>query len=891
VGFAIAVVLLPLLAAVFAVPSARLSERFAIILAACALGGSAACALALAPGALSVPVEVLLPWAAPLGPDLALRADALGVILATLVGGVGACVVVYIGGYLRGEPGLGRLLATLLSFAAAMQLLALADDLWLVFVAWELTSVCSYLLVLHTRTPEALKAGTTALLVTGLGGLVLLAGLLLVQQATGVTRLSELGAARDVLLASPLCTAALVCVVIGCATKSALFPFHFWLPGAMAAPTPVSAYLHAATMVKAGIFLLARVHPGFGGTALWEGLVGGLGALTILAACCRLPLADDLKQLLAWSTVLALGTLAVLLSLDSAEAALAVVVLLIAHAAYKGTLFLTVGSIDHGTGTRSLARLGHLRRAMPWTALAGLLGAASMMGLPPFAGFVAKEQIKLAGGGWLASGSLLLSAVALVAVAWWVGIRPFWRRRADPTLQPHESGPAIIVPALVLAVLGMGLGVGGAWLLSPLAMRAAADLAGQAVDGGLPILPTAWAKAGVAVLILALGLTAAWQRERLAAATAHLPRDLCQRAWEAGVHGLVALGRACVHVTQHGDLRGYLAVTLLVGAGLAAPGLAGLDRTLAAGPVPLWIWPLCALLAVGAAVAAFAHTRLAAVAGLGAVGYGMAMIFLALGAPDLALTQVLVETLVVVLLVLAFRHLPELRVAARPERWRWLHAAVAVIAGIAATGLVLAAQQQQLAPHLGDRLIAAAWERGLGANAVNVILVDIRALDTFGEITVLLLAAIGVAALVAPGAKPRIAIARSPILAAASRLILPLAALLALFLWWRGHHQPGGGFAAGLCLGAAVVLIAAVRGGVAARRTLRASPLAWAGGGLALAWLAGMIGLVAGGGFLFPHWLGPLGTPMLFDLGVFVLVVGIVVMSVERLLEAEEGAA
>lgn len=325
----------PLLGALLVLPARRFGTGGPTAVAALSLLGSAASAVCLVPAALTSPVTLGMSWTAPLGPDLHLRADALGIVLAFLVAGIGACIAVYCGTYLHDDPGLGRLLATLLTFASAMQLIAVADDAWLLFVAWEMTSVCSYLLVMHTRSAEALKAATTALLVTGLGGLGLLAGLSLTQMATGRVRLSELGAAREVLLASPLFAPALVCIVLGAATKSALFPFHFWLPGAMAAPSPVSAYLHAA---------------------------------------------------------------------NGADAALALVVLLIAHAGYKGTLFLEVGSIDHGTGTRSMSRLGGLGRKMPWTALAAGLGAASMMGLPPFAGFVAKEQIKLAGSGagWLA---------------------------------------------------------------------------------------------------------------------------------------------------------------------------------------------------------------------------------------------------------------------------------------------------------------------------------------------------------------------------------------------------------------------------------------------------------------------------------------------------------
>ena len=881
----------PWLAAPWLPLTQRRSPALAAGLAAAALALPAVAAFLLAVPALDQPRTFFAAWAAPLGPDLALRADALGLLLAGMVTLVGVAVVVYASGYLHGDPGLGRLYATLLTFAGAMLLLAVAEDLWLVFIAWEMTSVCSYLLVMHTRTPEARRAATTALLVTGAGGLSLMAGLLLLQQGCGITRMSELAGVREVLQASPLYLPALFCLVAGCATKSALFPFHFWLPGAMAAPAPVSAYLHAATMVKAGIFLLARLHPGLGGTAAWEALLGGLGLLTVLTAARRLPGADDLKQMLAWSTVLALGTMAVLLSLDTPQAAFALVLLLAAHAAYKGTLFLTVGSIDHGAGTRDLRRLGGLRRSMPWTAAAAALGAASMMGLPPFAGFVAKEQVKLAGAGaeWWPTATLLFSGIMLVAVAAWTGFRPFFGRVREAEAHAHESGPAMTLPLVLLGIVGLGVGLAAAPWLAPWFMRAAEDVSRAAVTAGMAPWPSTSGKALVAAGIVAAGLALASLREPLARILGRRAVDACGRVWDALVHGCVSAGRVCIRLTQHGDLRGYIGVVFAATGVLVVPAFLRMSFQLEPGPpVEMWVWVPALILSTGAWLAPNSPTRMVVVAGLGAVGYGMALLYIGLGAPDVALTQVLVDTLSVVLLVIAFRQLPPI-----PHRsWRergLLAPAAALCVGAAAALLVLAVHQAGSSPPgLAARLMEAAWTRGRGANTVNVILVDIRALDTLGEITVLLIASVGVAALIPSMARPRMLIARSPILMEACRHVFALAALLAAFLWWRGHNAPGGGFAAGLCLAASVLLIAAARGVEAARRALGRPALQWVMAGLGLAVLSGMVGMVAGDGFMHPMWWGPVGTPLLFDLGVMALVTGSIVYAAEQLLEAEE---
>jgi multicomponent Na+:H+ antiporter subunit A len=900
--------LIPALAAPLVLALHRWRPGAAVAAAvAASLAATVAAALLASPAAAGAPAVLDLAWAAPLGPDLHLRADAWGVLFSLIIAGIGAVVCAYAGSYAHGERSLGALLAHLLGFQAAMLLLAVADDPLLLFTAWELTSFLSYRLVAGTGTPAALAAARDALLVTGLGGLALLIGLLITAGITGSDRISDWGAAAETLRAAPLLVPALLLCVAGCATKSAQFPFHFWLPGAMAAPTPVSTYLHAATMVKAGVFLLARLHAPFGGHAAWEIAVGGMAVATIAAAGFRLWTADDLKRLLALSTVLALGTLCALLALDGHAGVLAAAVLLIAHAGYKATLFLVVGAIDHGAGTRSLAALGGLGRKMPLTATAAALGGASMAGLPLFIGFAAKDQVKLAvhDAGWWVGAALIAASALFVAVAWKVAVQPFWGRAATTAAGHAHDSRGLALPALATAIAGLALGSGGIALLLPLIERTAFDLAGRGDAAHLAFFPSALGKAGAAAGVLIAGIALALAVPWLARGTRWLRERAVESAWRALLDGIAGSGSGLARTLQCGDLRAYAAV--LVGT-VAVVALWWMHGAPAKAPAwtapPLWAWSLTLLVAVGALATALARRRIVAVAGLGAVGWAVALFFVGFGAPDVAMTQVLVETLSVLLLVLAFRRLPDfsddLRASARPRvrasANRVPRAAIAVALGIAAGVAAWLAQGGNLVPPPIAAFMRQAPERGFGGNVVNVIIVDLRALDTLGEIAVLAIAATGAVALLGGSAAPRLdaerVLPRSPILAAATRLLWPLALLFALFLFWRGHHHPGGGFAAGLVAAAGWALVALAHGPARARRVLPLSPGALTLLGLAIAAASGLPGLIRDGVFMAPQWgvlLGvKLGTPMLFDLGVMLLVTGMVVAIIDRLLAADD---
>jgi multicomponent Na+:H+ antiporter subunit A len=703
-------------------------------------------------------------WVAGLGIRLAFRLDGLSLLFALLVTGIGAIVLVYGGGYLKGDPRLPRFYAAILFFMAAMLGLVLADDALALFVFWELTGVSSYLLIGFDHEQEkARKAALQALFVTGAGGLALLAGLLLLGQAAGTLQLSALGAHATAIQAHPLYLPALLLVLLGAFTKSAQFPFHFWLPGAMAAPSPVSAYLHSATMVKAGIYLLARLNPALGGTDAWHYLVILAGTATLVTGAVLAYGQTDLKRLLAFTTVSALGTLTLLVGISTELSARAAMVFLLVHALYKAALFLGVGAIDHEAGTRDVRLLGGLARAMPLTAFAVAASALSMAGLPPLFGFVAKELFYEAKYEAPRAGDLVVVAsfagsALVAAAAGLVAWRPFLGRDRGTPKRAHEAPPALWLGPVLLAVLSVALGLLPDVLAVPLVQPAAGAVRGEPTTVTLK----AWGGLSPAfvqsLLMLALGALLYLAHDRALLALEPLRRLASwgpARAYEAAMAGLVALAKAQTRLLQSGVLGWYLVVT--IGTTVALGGYALATRV---GPVPLAleaVRPGEALVAVamlaGAVGVVRARSLLVAVAALGVVGYGVALVFLLFGGPDLALTQLAIETLSVLLFVLVLRRLPRLRTLSPPSE-RIRDGVVAVAGGAFVTALTLAATA---APHptpLRDYFAATSLALANGRNVVNVILVDFRGFDTLGEITVLAVAAIGVLALLRlrPGA-------------------------------------------------------------------------------------------------------------------------------------------
>jgi len=751
------VLLLFLVSALAPMAHRALGKRAGVVLAAAPALLFTGFARFLAPVAGGQALEESWPWVAGLGIRLAFRLDGLSLLFALLVTGIGALVLVYGGGYLKGDPRLGRFYSTMLFFMAAMLGLVLADDALALFVFWELTSVSSYLLIGFDHEQEkARKSALQALFVTGAGGLALLAGLLLLGQVAGTLQLSALGAQAAAIQAHSLYLPALLLVLLGAFTKSAQFPFHFWLPGAMAAPSPVSAYLHSATMVKAGIYLLARLNPALGGTDVWHYLVILAGAATLVTGAVLAYGQTDLKRLLAFTTVSALGTLTLLVGISTELSARAAMVFLLVHALYKAALFLGVGTIDHETGTRDVRLLGGLARHMPLTAFAVIASALSMAGLPPFFGFLAKElfyeaKYEAPRAGDLVVVASFVGSAMVAAAAGLVAWRPFFGRDRGTPKQAHEAPRALWLGPALLAASSVAFGLLPDLLAVPLVQPAASAMRGEHTE----VVLRPWAGMSPAfvqsVLMLALGgvLYAAhdWALLRLEPLR-RLAAWGPDRAYQAVMAGIVSVAKAQTRVLQSGVLGWYLLVT--IGTTVALGGYALATRV---GPVSIGLEPVslgeaavALAMAAGAVAVVRARSLLVAVAALGVVGYGVAVVFLLFRAPDLALTQFSIETLSVLLFLLLLRRLPPLR-ALSPRRERARDGVVAVAGGAFVTALVLAATA---APHptpLRDYFAATSLALANGRNVVNVILVDFRGFDTLGEITVIAVAAIGVVAL------------------------------------------------------------------------------------------------------------------------------------------------
>jgi multicomponent Na+:H+ antiporter subunit A len=695
-------------------------------------------------------------WVPALGVNLSFTVDGLSLLFALLISGVGALVLVYAGGYLAGSPQLGRLYALLLLFMASMLGLVLADNLLLLFVFWELTGLSSYLLIGfdHERA-EARAAALQALLVTGGGGLALLAGFLLLGQVGGSLELSALLSRPGEVAAHRLYVPILLLVLAGAFTKSAQFPFHFWLPAAMAAPTPVSAYLHSATMVKAGVYLLARLSPVLGGTDLWSWLVTVTGSATMLVGAYLALRQSDLKLILAYSTVGALGVMTSLLGLGGAPAVRAALAFLLGHALYKGALFLVAGALDRQAGTRDVDRLAGLGRAMPLTALAAGLAALSMAGVPPLFGFVAKElsyeaTLNAPAAAWVTAAAVLANAL-LVAAAGLAGLKPFLGKAPVSPRPTREAPPSLWLGPVLLAGLGVAFGLWPGSGAEALLAGAGGAVLGQPAGGRLALWHGPSPALALGAITLAAGAGAYAGRgllRRVASRWEEAARWGPAGWYELALEGLNGLARGQTRLLQSGYLRHYLLITLAAAAGLTGYALVGRGAPAASlswSDLRFYEAGLGALILLAVLAAVLIESRLAAIAALSVVGYGVALVFILFGAPDLAMTQFLVETLTVILFVLVYYHLPESRIVSGMTA-RVRDAVLAVALGAVMTALVLVATPENY-PPISAYFAENSVTKGHGRNIVNVILVDFRGLDTLGEITVLSVAAIGVYAL------------------------------------------------------------------------------------------------------------------------------------------------
>jgi multicomponent Na+:H+ antiporter subunit A len=732
--------------------SAR-SHRAAFAVAAVLPAATLLWGLANAGPALGDGLSATTQWAPTLGLALSFRLDALALAMIVLVSGIGAVILVYCIGYFGDRsPEAPRSAALLLAFAGAMLGLVLADDLLTLYVFWELTSIASFLLVGQGgEQREERRAAVQALLVTVFGGLFMLLGFVMLGEAAGTYRISEI-------LADPprgaTVTVALLLILLGAFTKSAQLPFHPWLPAAMVAPTPVSAYLHAASMVKAGVYLVARLSPGFSDLAVWwvPVVVAGLG--TMLVGGWRALSAVDLKRLLAFGTVSQLGFLMVLFGAGGRIAALAGVAMLLAHGLFKAPLFMIVGTIDHATGTRDLRKLSGLRTSLPGTAVAGALAAASMAGLPPLLGFVGKEAAFEAflhdGGvrGWTIALGLLLGSLLTAAYSARFVWGAFARKPGREPTPVHRPEALLTAPTWLCALAGLALGLGYVLVDA----QAASYAAPYPDEGGYHL--ALWHGPGPPLLFSAVAIAGGLLLHRLrgpvAALAGRSPFD-AQHGYEKTISGIGRLAVAVTGRLQVGSLPAYLA-TILV-AFVLLPGTAAV---LAGGwptDQPLYHSlaqvPLALVVVVAAVAVVRARRRFTAVLLVGVIGYAVGGLFVIEGAPDLALAQLLVETLSLVAFVFVLRRLPADFTEARPvRRVQVPKALLAILGGVTVAGIgVVLSGARTAPPSVSEEFVRLAPEAG-ATNVISAILVDFRALDTVAEIGVLFIAAAGVASLV-----------------------------------------------------------------------------------------------------------------------------------------------
>lgn len=697
-------------------------------------------------------------WVPSLGISLSFLLDGLSLLFGLLITVMGACVLVYAGGYLKNHPDLPRFHFALVAFMVSMLGLVLADGLFTLFIFWELTSITSYLLIGFNHADiNARKSARQGLFVTVAGGLALMAGLLLLGIASGSWSLADILSQEADLREHALYTPMLICLLLGAFTKSAQFPFHFWLPNAMAAPTPVSAYLHSATMVKAGIYLLARLHPELGGTALWVGILSVVGATTMLVGAFLAIHHTNIKKLLAYSTIMALGTLTMLLGIGTEYAMTAFVTFLLAHSLYKGALFMVAGILDHETGTKDVTQMGGLRSVMPLTATIAMVAALSLAGAPPLIGFIGKELMLESVLGADSFQTLLVlfaffASVLTIAVAFIVALRPFFGKRHHTPSEPHEAPNSMLIGPALLALGSLLLGLLPSVLgANALLTAAATSISGQTIEVALSL----WYGVNVALImsIISVGfgflLFKRWDNVRAKLSIlAPIMRHGPEAGYESMMNGIVQFSEWQTRLLQNGYMRNYILVMLVT-------LIALIGNSILLRHSPMFTFDLdvrfhevvvAGTMAMGALFATTTRSRLGAVVSVGVMGFSIALIFILFSAPDLAITQLLVETLTVILLVLVLFRLPRFsNLSTNLERIR--DGSVAAMVGILICLLIMTAWSIQQFEPISTYMIENSAPLAHGRNIVNVILVDYRALDTLGEMFVLALAAIGVIAM------------------------------------------------------------------------------------------------------------------------------------------------
>ena len=864
-------------------------------------------------------------WVPEIGLDLVFKLDGLSLMFAGLILFIGLLIVVYAHFYLSAKDSVAKFYSEMMLFMAAMLGVVLSDNILLLVVFWELTSLSSFLLVGYwSHRPDARAGARQALAVTGGGGLAMLGGFVLLGQIAGTYEISGMLGQVAQIQAHPWFVPALLLILLGCFTKSAQFPFHFWLPDAMAAPTPVSAYLHSATMVKAGVFLLMRMYPVLAGSGWFEVIVTTAGLITVLFAAFIAIFKHDLKGLLAYSTISHLGLITFLVGLGSPLAAVAAVFHVLNHATFKASLFMIAGIVDHETHSRDMRKLGGLYKLMPWTATLTMVAAASMAGVPLTNGFLSKEMffteavVGTAGvWAWVVPAAVTLAGICSVAYSLRMVHDTFFNGPLGdvPNTHPHEPPLGMKLPSMLLVAMCVVVGLLPALTFGPLVHVAATALAGKPLPDyylaiwhgfNLPLLMSVIAlAAGVA---LYFWLAAGKRLHRISSESWFGPAT-GRQIFDATIDGLFGLAGRITSRLETGSLQSYVAWTVgaavvLAGTVLVGSGIGTGDRALMpASPLAIVVWLL--LVATLVALVLTHRLRFQSVVLVGVVGLVTSLTFVSLSAPDLALTQLSVEVVSSVLLLMGLALLPQHspKESGAVRRARDATLALAAGGGMAWLAWVLLTRDFD---SISWYFLEQSVPLGGGSNVVNVILVDFRGYDTFGEITVLGIAALGVMALMEgmrtrrpvsdPSGQPWTFAQQPLLLRVAAAVVLPVALVFTVYIFMRGHNLPGGGFIAGLITAVALVLQFMSMGQEKAETLLRGQGgrrfVRWIGAGLGIAGLTGVGAFVLGRPFLTSAYtyqhiplLGelPFASAALFDLGVYLTVVGSTLLTISVL--------
>lgn len=725
-------------------------------------------ALHIGPISSGIPWTYNAPWIPRLGVELAFRVDGLSLLFGLLISGIGILVVAYSASYFKNHKSHSRLQWLLLAFMLSMLGLVSADNIILLFVFWELTTITSFLLVgFDYENKKARSAALQALLVTGGGGLALLVGLIMLGQASGTYLLSEIVAAGPAITEHVQYPVILTLILIGAFTKSAQFPFHFWLPNAMAAPSPVSAYLHSATMVKAGIYLMMRLQPSLGGTEEWFYTLSIAGVVTAVWSSLMALRQTDMKLMLAWTTVMALGTLTMFLASDLRIAALAAVTFLLVHAFYKCALFLIIGNVDKSTGTRDYNKLGSLIRFMPVTSFVAALAALSMAGFPPFLGFIGKElkyegALAIADEPWLIVIAAVSANAMMVAIALTFVFRVFLGGQSSVSGTPKEVSIPMWFGPLLLAVAGLATGIFPELIAKSIIQPAVSNILATRTEVKLSLWHGINIPLVLSIVTVCLGALMFFRLAAISRTINSLVEKLPvvgDSAYEFLLNGTQSLASGLTNRLQTGSLSHYLTIVFSTFVISVAATLTyqSVDLNLThLTPVTPLVALVVALMIGAAIVVAFSRSRLLSICGLGIVGSGVAVLFLNFGAIDVAITQLMVETLFVVLIATVLVKLPRFPGQQHPGKaGGFRDASIAIAAGLVMTIITLGVSLAPLDMSVTQFFEENSLTKAYGRNIVNVILVDFRALDTLGEVAVVATAAMAVIGLLKVRAHPQ----------------------------------------------------------------------------------------------------------------------------------------